>query len=155
MRPPYGKSYEIFLEMQAQETDECVLWPYATNGRGYGKFLRNKVLCYTHRLSCEMEHGLAPFPRAEAAHSCRNRHCFNPRHLRWATRAENAADTIRDKTSTRGSRQPTSKLTEYQVREMRIYARSGVKHRDLATYYGVSYQTISQIMRGKRWGWLA
>lgn len=146
--------YETFLELQAQQTDECVLWPYGQNGHGYGRVDHDGTRYPTHRLSCTIAHGEPPFPKADAAHSCNNRACMNPRHLRWATRADNCADRISDGTANRGERHGNSKLTEYQVREMRIYARSGVTQQNLAAYYGVAPRAISMIVRGKRWGWL-
>lgn len=146
--------HETFLALQAQDTEDCVLWGHGQNGIGYGTVRHNGKKQYVHRLSCEMAHG-APEPgQTEAAHSCRNRHCFNPRHLRWATPAENNADKLRDGTLNRGERNGSAKLTPYQVREMRIYARSGVKQRELAKYYGVAQTSVSDVVTGRKWGWL-
>jgi len=146
--------YDEFLEMQAQETDDCILWPYAKNAAGYGRVWGLGKVNLAPRLSCQMAQGDAPTAKHEAAHSCHTPACLNPRHLRWATRTENERDKISNGTSNRGSRQWASKLTEYQVREMRIYARSGVKQQDLANYYGLGQATVSQILSGQRWGWL-
>jgi len=149
--------YDAFLTLQATQTDECVLWPYAVSGRGYGGVWLNGKKQYTHRLSCQLTHGDPPTPaHTDAAHSCRNRACINPRHLRWATSKENQADKLRDGTNigTRGAQHWKAKLTEYQVREMRIYARSGVKQRELAEYYGVTQPSVSDVVSGRTWGWL-
>lgn len=145
-----GTAYKTFLKMQAQETDDCILWPYSKAKAGYGQVLGQT----THRLSCEMTYGPAPFPKAEAAHSCRNRHCFNPRHLRWATPAENNADKLRDGTHNRGSRQGQSRLTEDDVRLIRYQVAKGTKQSVFVKHFGVDPTTISRVVLRKNWAWL-
>ena len=85
-------------------------------------------------------------------HKCRNRHCVNPEHLETGTVAENNADKIRDGTSNRGIKNPSVKLTEEQVRQIR--ARIGENQRVLAEEYGVTQKTISHIILRTSWAWL-
>ena len=42
------------------------------------------------------------------------------------------------------------KLTAEQVRDIRVLAKSIVQ-RDIAAYYAIAQQTVSDIVRGKRW----
>jgi len=50
-----------------------------------------------------------------------------------------------------GERNPASKLTDVQVKEIRQrYAAGGVTQEQLGTEYGVSFQAISKIVRGER-----
>lgn len=149
MRAPKGEARRIFLEMQATQTDECVRWPYGKSD-GYGQLHGPR---HTHSLSCEISHGPPP-PGAHALHSCRNRDCFNPRHLRWGTPTENQADRIRDHTDNRGTRNGAARLTEFDVRAIRHYVGCGTKQRVLVDHYGVSPMCISQIITGRTWGWL-
>ena len=46
-----------------------------------------------HRVVCALVHGEPSTPDLEAAHSCDNPPCINPRHLSWLTRAQNIADS--------------------------------------------------------------
>ncbi len=106
------------------EKEECLYWPFSTNGK-YGIF-RQKAKFYAHREMCGLANGPAPSEMHQAAHSCGNGHkgCVNPKHLRWATPKENAADTIVHGTRISGEMHKASKLSEAEVREIRNMAGS-------------------------------
>ena len=135
------------------EGDECLIWPYATGGNGYGQIAINGKMRPVNRMICEHEHGPPPTPKYQAAHSCGKGHlgCVNPKHLRWATPKENAADRLIHGTHSRGARHSTAKLTESQVLEIRA---STTPTTQLAREIGVSYSVISMIRSRKRWAWL-
>lgn len=152
----FGEAQAEFQRLLAIESDDCVAWPYANNGIGYGAIWDGRRMTSTHRLACLVAHGEPPSGGYEAAHSCHNRSCMNPRHLRWATVAENSADRLVDGTHARGERCVTAKLTEAQVLEIRRRYRSGgVTTRSLAFDYGVSQTQICSVLNGKVWAWLA
>jgi hypothetical protein len=89
-----------------------------------------------------------------AAHepeTCHNPSCINPRHLRWATDQENAADRIIDGTENRGSRQHQAKLTEEQA--LRIFNDRRPRN-TIAAEFGVSRRCVGAIKTGLSWAWL-
>ena len=140
-----------FLEAAlANHNDSCILWPFGRFKSGYGSVGKNGR---AHRIMCEMAHGKAP-DGADAAHSCGNRLCVNPRHLRWATRGENMADAIAHGTTTRGERHAASKLTEPGVRGVFESLAAGETHQAIADRLGVSRNAITDIAKGKNWSWL-
>ena len=107
-----------------------------------------------HALACEQVHGPGPDGQ-EVRPSCRNRHCFNPRHLRCGTSAENGADMVRDDMSTRGERSLNAILTEADVLEMRCRYESGdTTHQEIGDAYGVSVSHAGSVIRGDYWAWL-
>lgn len=133
--------------------DGCLEWPFELSRWGYGTIKLDGVRRVASRVMCEIAHGLPHDHRMDAAHSCNNRACCNPRHLRWATRSENNLDMHDAGTAMRGEKVVFAKLTEADVREILALAGSAT-HAEIAEQYQVNSSTISRILSGKRWGWL-
>lgn len=130
---------------------ECLIWPYSTNGHGYGQIREEGKPVRVSRLICERLYGPG-FPDAHAAHSCGNGQlgCVTPGHLRWATRAENEADKTRHGTDNRGERHGMTKLRADEVAIIRALA--GIETgRSLAKRFRVSSVTVSNIQHRRRW----
>ena len=74
--------------------DECLTWPFTLVSGYAGTVLVNGRHQRACRVMCELAHGPAPESKRETAHSCGkgDEACINPKHLRWATHAENGAD---------------------------------------------------------------
>lgn len=155
-RTPDGEPLRFFRDVVLPfQGDECLIWPYSKDRKGYGRAVFGGKLKYVHREACEHRHGPAPTVIHEAAHTCGNGNvgCCNPLHVEWKTPVENMADTLIHGTHNRGERQGGSKLTEADVR--RIKALSGrLTQAQIARDFGVVPSLISQIHSGKRWGWL-
>lgn len=145
---------KFWSHVSLPDADGCMLWVNRSiASTDYARFeLGSGKRYWAHRVSCFLAHGEAPSPYYEAAHSCRNRRCVAPDHLRWATRADNQLDRVRDGTHNRGERQGQSKLTVEQVLEIR--RRRGEVHRALAEEFGVCRQAISDILSGRNWSHL-
>lgn len=73
-----------------------------------------------------------------------------------ATKRENAADRIRhgNQHDTRGEKNASARLTEEDVRAIRVAREDGVSLRSLAIAHGVSESTISAIANRRRWAWV-
>ena len=81
-------------------------------------------------------------------HSCDNRRCVNPAHLSLGTKADNSADMTRKARSAWGERATSAKLSESQVRDIFMDARTQTA---IAKAYGVSQSRISAIKHGHSW----
>lgn len=137
------------------DKDECLIWPYSTMGRGYAVFKVEGRQTLVSRFICEEEHGPAPTPEHEAAHSCGKGHlgCVTKRHLSWKTPSGNQLDRIRHGTSNRGERNGSSKLTVQDIRQIRSL-RGTMPQRDIGLLFGVNQSAIAAIQTGRRWGWV-
>lgn len=103
--------------------------------------------------ACRLAHGERPPGKRDVAHSCGERMCINPAHLRWATRSENEADKITQGRSNRGGhRSGSARLRAEQVVEIRErYETEDVTQQALADEYGVHIMTINSIILRRTW----
>lgn len=134
------------------ETDECVPYPFKRNKLGYGLFVssvgrKHRKRRRAHNYVCEKAHGPAPSHKHEAAHSCDNPPCCNPKHLRWATHAENGDDMRKRSRAAK----PAAKLTPDQVRAIRAQVANGNSQKSVAARFGVSCPTVCEIVSRKLW----
>ncbi len=154
--PDKGAVSEFINDVALKHTsDDCLTWPFNTDGHGYGSLSRDGKQLKAHRVICEAAHGKPPSSRYEAAHGCGRGHfgCVNPNHLRWATPGENQTDKLRHGTHNRGSRHPSAKLTENQAREI-MELKGRESQSGIAKRYGVSAGAVADIHKGRNWSWL-
>lgn len=112
---------ELRFWQKVQKTQACWVWQ-GTTSRGYGNLrvgstvdgTRTKVLA--HRFSYELHYGQCP-KELLVLHSCDNRRCVNPAHLRLGDHADNANDAkLRNRLARhdhRGRRNPNFKHGRY------------------------------------------
>ncbi len=156
MAPRYA-AIEFVKEAAASDTEECIIWPFASKDRqGYGHLSIEGRLTGAHVAVCTIKHGSKPTPKHQAAHSCGNGHlgCINPNHLRWATARENLQDKILHGRLIRGTKVKSAKLSESQVLDIREALSDGATKAGLARQYGVTFMTISAIGTRRHWAWL-
>lgn len=145
--------------------DSCWLWTGARTPDGYGSFGDGERVRGAHRYAWELAHGPVP-PDMHVLHRCDVRHCVNEGHLFLGTNADNVADrnmkhrqargdrhgsVTRPDAAVRGEQHPKAKLSEADVRRIRVSSKS---IRRLGAEFGVSSMTISQIKRHIIWKWL-
>lgn len=76
------------------------------------------------------------------------------RNVRWGTRTENEADKRIVGRDNSGERHGHAKLTADKVREIiDLYRAGGVTQLELGAQFGVHQVQVSQIVRGKAWGY--
>lgn len=140
--------------LMAVETDGCVLWPHSVNRGGYGQVNYHGKNDRAHKVACELAHGPRPSPDMEVCHSCDNRRCVNPRHLRWGTRVENMQERDQRGRTLKGTDQWQAKLTPGNVREIRRLLKTGSSQQVIADQFNVGRGAVQDIHKGKNWAWL-
>lgn len=135
-----------------RDETECWPWTGATN-HGYGMFRIGGRLRGAHTIAAEQTFGPRP-DGLDTRHLCGFRLCCNPAHLSYGTRSENERDKVRHGRSNRGSRQGQAKLTDAQVREIRERRARGETGKSLAGEFGVSEQSVCDIVKRRTWSWL-
>ena len=153
-----GECIEFFETQVVRETDECIEWPFnRAVKKPYGKIKIAKRTRMVHVLACERFHGSRP-SGLQASHLCGNPPCFNPRHLVWESPGDNLRRMRTHGTARLGEHHPKATLTDEQVAEIRrryagpqhrYRSRTGPTLTELATEYGVSNVTISNLVNGR------
>lgn len=128
---------------------ECVVWPFAKDGDGYGMISRSGVMRRASQVVLETVGQPRPTPDHIAAHApsvCHNPSCVNPDHLRWATHAENASDELIDGTRAYGENHGNAKLTRDDIVSIRADSRPP---RFIAAEFGCTTATVWSIKANK------
>lgn len=106
---------------------------------------------YLHRLICEAYHGPCP-AGMECRHIDGDKNNNAAINLAWGTKSENEADKQRHQTTPEGERNGMAKLTEAEVKKMRLYRKStGESYAKIAKSFGISTMTAYRAITGKQW----
>lgn len=168
--------YESACEMivnriEIREEGGCWFWIGRLSDNGYGEVHKNYWGKYykvsrAHQLSYIIFRG--DYNRnLMILHSCNNRNCVNPNHLRVGTAKDNMDDRSKvgsfnshfnsvewklNPKNVKGEDVATSKLTEKQVLEIKELLDKGIVfQKEIAEEYNVHQVTVSKIKLGKIW----
>lgn len=147
--------------------DECWEWKATRSHKGYGEFyskLRGGRKTRAHQVAWILSHGEIPDGMC-VCHKCDNPACVNPRHLFVGTALDNNKDKMeKGRWKSRflygidhpqhGTKSKFNKLTEDNVKEIRILKNSGYTLRSIAERFGVSHGVVNNIIQGRKWSWL-
>ena len=143
------------------ERNGCWNWTGATNNTGYGTVSYQGRHTTAHRLAAFLT-GLVPdmaAPRDKRSigfilHSCDNRRCCNPTHMRVGTYTENQLDAYarNRRRAYKGETHSNAKQTKKSVVLIRDMYAYGVSQEAIARLLLVSQASISKILRGETYG---
>ena len=126
----------------------CMIWGGAKTKAGYGQIIDylNKPKCVAaHRYSYALHFGVFD-SSLYVLHKCDNPSCVAPEHLFLGTQQDNINDCkIKKRRNDKpryGESNPSCKITNKDVIEIRNLLLSGMKSKDVAAKFNVSRQTI-------------
>lgn len=139
--------HPLTWEVKEYDCWECT--SHKPDTAGYPQITVDSKNMRVHRFLCRELFGECPIGQ-EVLHSCDNRLCINPEHLRYGTRKENIADMdSRGRRNTpKGENAGLAKLTEEDVRKIRKDKRTS---REIAKSYNVNKGTILAIKHRRTW----
>lgn len=137
----------------------CWNWIANRNTGGYGIIRAGAKTIVASRASWIIHHGPIP-ENTDVLHHCDNPACVNPDHLWVGTAKENMRDMYEkgrqpdNRGRFRGEKNPMRKLSLEKAVEIKRRVLSGEMQELIAIDFNVSIETVSQIKRGTRWGWI-
>lgn len=134
--------------------NECWNWNKHSKQDGYGRTSFNNKTSMAHRIAFELHNKRPITYNMILCHSCDNRLCCNPNHLREGTHKDNSDDKFERgrfifmKGETNGRAKLTNDIAD-TIRKR--YKEEKITQSQLAKEYNVSQHTISKIISNKRY----
>jgi hypothetical protein len=145
------RSIEERIKERVKRVGDCWIWTGAKNHNGYGSIMfysspHNYSSRLAHRMSYQVFVGDIPDGMV-VSHTCDNRACVNPDHLRVSTQVDNIKDMIyKGRQGNTGENHPNSKLSWDDVKRIRECDESAD---NLSKEYHVSKDCIWGVRAGR------
>jgi hypothetical protein len=156
------------VDFKMSDKSVCWNWKRSTCTSRYGSFSLKGKNYRSHRYAYFISNGYCP-PEMHVMHSCDNRLCCNPLHLKLGTNYDNILDKMakgrqgrvkkenhwsisKPESIIKGEQQSLSKLTDNKVLEIREFYKSGTLNTyQLAQVYNVTQACIFYVINRKTW----
>ena len=153
----FSHTFEKRFWFWVKKTNTCWLWIGSRDSRGYGIISRGaqtgKRLERSHRASWIIHFG--PVPESICVlHRCDTPACVNPSHLFLGTLSDNSRDMVSKGRNfqNQGEKNPRSKFTWEQVREIRRLLASGeASQSELCRRFHAGDGWMSDVAHGRLW----
>lgn len=150
----------FWSKVDKRSDNEC--WPWLgakSNGYGYmgSKYWESGKNCSAHKVSWIIHYGEIPesysYHGICVLHKCDNPICVNPKHLFLGTHFENMCDMVKKGRTPglKGEKNPTAKLNDIKVIEIRKHLKNKINQHEIAKMYGVNVSTINRINKNHLW----
>lgn len=140
----------IFERVEVDPVTGCGNWCGLWDSDGYGRLSLAGRDALVHRVVALLCGGVLRSGDV-VMHTCDNRRCCNPAHLRIGSHADNAADKVAKGRQARGAGVGRGRLTPATVYAIR--AAVGLQT-DIAARFGVAGATVRDIKARRTWAWV-
>jgi hypothetical protein len=148
---------DIFIKrfwgyVDIKDKENCWNWMGHRSNKGYGETRdRRGKIHAASRVAYEIAFGI--FNKSLlVCHKCDNPMCCNPDHLFLGTSVDNNSDMANKNRSAYGSKNGNSKLTEEDVKKIKVLLREGVYScKEIFTLFNISKSTLYNIRNNKIW----
>lgn len=151
-RQPKPSAEERLLR-HVKKSSHCWNWQGPVfHETGYGVFWYKTDDAFevsTHRTAYRIFVGPIP-PDLSVLHSCDNRRCVNPKHLRVGTARDNAADrVVRNRSNIKyGEEHHHTKLSDADILTICESSAAGTSRAELAAHFGVHPKYVGALING-------
>lgn len=118
------------------------------NGKGYYRVGIGKKLLFVHRLVAE-KYIPNPEGKPQVNHKDGDKTNNNVDNLEWVTNQENRNHAIKNSLHLTGEKCPWTKLTEEQVKFIRLHVE--ISSKEMASTFGISDSHVREIRRNESW----
>lgn len=139
---------------KSNDENGCWIWKGFLHKNGYGVINIDGKNQFVHRVSYQIAYNEEIPEDMMILHSCNNRACVNPAHLRIGTHEQNMKDMTEASRQARGCYNGNATLTEGQVLQIKEFISKGVPKKYIAMIFGTGFSTIKDIASGRTWSWL-
>lgn len=146
----HRKRLRLIEKVTVDPKSGCWLHPGGVTKAGYAQDNWRSKREDAHRVSFRAFNGDIP-DDMQVCHSCDVKICINPKHLFLGTVQVNADDKVSKDRQCRGETRPLAKLTEADVRKIRLLAAEGVSHTELAKMFNYARANVTRLVNGKIW----
>lgn len=127
-----------------QSDDVCWLWVGRKDKHGYGVMKIGRAPRGAHRVSLALATGVPLGSPKFALHSCDNRLCVNPAHLRWGTFEDNMNDMKARKRGLGNTRRLSRSEALHVLESLKTVPQ-------IAQEMGLEVSTVQSIRAGRNW----
>lgn len=147
----------FLTKVRITKSNSCWTWLARKDKNGYGSFRLGKTMVLAHRFAWVLHTGELIPKGKQVLHNCDNPQCVNPAHLFLGSHKQNMQDMAKKGRAPGaggkrlGSKNPNCKVTEKQVKLVRLRHAQGVKRKDIAAEFGLSPGGLDGIIYNRNW----
>ncbi len=141
----YQERLKHILSKTITTESGCMEWQGYINKSGYGGITISRKPLHAHRWVWILSKGNIS-KGLHVLHKCDNRKCVNVDHLFLGTNEDNHKDKVSKGRQAKGVMFPFTKITEKEVDEMILLAKSGNAYKDIGIKFNICKEHVSRLL---------